>query len=36
MSLALKRIAPFLYTFLKRYEKYIPASALLWDKKNIF
>jgi FkbM family methyltransferase len=34
MSLALKRIAPFLYTFLKRYEKYIPASALLWDKKK--
>jgi FkbM family methyltransferase len=34
MSLALKRTVPFLYTFLKRYEKYIPASALLWDKKK--
>ena len=34
MSLALKRTVPFLYTFLKRYEKYIPAYALLWDKKK--
>jgi len=34
MSLALKRTVPFLYTFLKRYEKYIPASTLLWDKKK--
>ena len=34
MSFALKRTLPFLYTFLKRYEKYIPASTQLWDKKK--
>lgn len=34
MSLALKRTIPFLYTFLKKFEKYVPASTLLWDKKK--
>jgi|TARA_B110000444_G_C18788543_1_gene571266 FkbM family methyltransferase len=34
MSLALKRRIPFLYNFLKKYEKYIPASTELWDKKK--
>ena len=33
MSLSLKRTAPFLYVFLKKFEKYIPASMLLWEKK---
>ena len=36
MSLALKRLSPSLYRFLKKYEKYIPASILLWDKKKYF
>ena len=34
MSLALKRTFPNLYTFLKKFEKYIPASTLLWDEKK--
>ena len=34
MSLALKRKLPLLYNFLKKFEKYIPASTLLWDKKK--
>ena len=36
MSLALKRVLPSLYTFLKKYEKHIPASTLLWDKKKYY
>ena len=36
MSLALKRLSPSLYRFLKKYEKYIPASIFLWDKKKYF
>jgi FkbM family methyltransferase len=34
MSLALKRLLPSLYKFFKKYEKHIPASILLWDKKK--
>jgi len=34
MSLALKRKLLLLYNFLKKFEKYIPASTLLWDKKK--
>jgi FkbM family methyltransferase len=34
MSLALKRFLPSLYKFLKKYEKHIPATTLLWDKKK--
>ena len=36
MSLALKRLLPSIYTFLKKYEKHIPASTLLWDKKKYY
>ena len=34
MSLALKRTLPLLYKFLKKYEKYVPASTVLWDQKK--
>ena len=34
MSLALKRTAPIIYDFLKKFERYVPASATLWDKKE--
>lgn len=34
MSLALKRIFPKFYNFSKKFEKYIPASTILWDKKK--
>ncbi|MDC0628279.1 FkbM family methyltransferase [Pelagibacteraceae bacterium] len=34
MSLALKRSAPNLYKFLKKFERYVPASTSLWDKKK--
>ncbi len=34
MSFALKRKAPNLYNFFKKFEKYVPASTLLWDKKK--
>lgn len=34
MSLALKRTAPIIYNFLKKFERYVPASAALWDKKK--
>ena len=36
MSLALKRLLPSIYTFLKKYEKHIPSSTLLWDKKKYY
>ena len=34
MSYALKRKFPKIYKFLKKFEKNIPASTLLWDKKK--
>ena len=34
MSLALKRTAPIIYNFLKKFERHVPASATLWDKKK--
>ena len=34
MSLALKRTFPHLYTFLKKYEKHMPATIRLWDEKK--
>ncbi len=35
MSLALKRTFPHLYTFLKKYEKHMPARYDNGMKKNI-
>ena len=34
MSYALKRKFPIIYKFLKKFEIYVPASTLLWDKKK--
>ena len=34
MYLALKRTFPHLYTFLKKYEKHMPATIRLWDEKK--
>ena len=34
MSLALKRTLPTLYKFLKKFERYVPGSASLWDGKK--
>ena len=34
MSLALKRTAPNFYKFLKKFERHVPASTTLWDKKR--
>jgi FkbM family methyltransferase len=34
MTLALKKVFPPLYIFFKKFEKYMPASTLLWDKKK--
>ena len=34
MSLALKRKLPKLYSFIKKFEKYVPARIYLWDKKK--
>lgn len=34
MSYALKRKLPTIYKLLKKFEIYIPASTLLWDKKK--
>ena len=36
MTLALKKVFPPLYIFFKKFEKYMPASTLLWDKKKIY
>ncbi len=34
MSFALKRKFPTIYNFLKKFEKYIPASTFLWDNRK--
>ena len=34
MSYALKRKFPIIYKFLKKFEIYVPASTILWDKKK--
>ena len=34
MSLALKRVAPKIYLFLKKFEKYYPKKTMLWDNKK--
>lgn len=36
MSLALKRKLPKIYSFLKKYERFVPAWTLFWDKKKYF